>query len=144
VADTLAVKGALPVSEQQNVQVVKDAYAAFGRGDVASILSSLTDDVSWELPGPAEIPYAGLRRGRDGAAEFFQRLGEADDVQLFEPRRFLADGNLVVVLGRYEARVKATGKIAKSDWVHVFEFRDGKVASWREFLDSEEYAKAYR
>ena len=132
------------MSEQQNVQTIKDAYAAFGRGDVAAILALLTDDVTWELPGPAEIPYAGLRRGRDGAAEFFRRLAESDEVQVFEPRRFLADGNLVVVLGRYEARVKATGKTAADDWVHVFEFRDGKVASWKEYYDTAEYAKAYR
>lgn len=131
------------MSEQQNVQTIKDAYAAFQRGDVAAILALLTDDVKWELPGPAEIPYAGSRHGRNGAAEFFQRLGEADEVQVFEPRRFLADGNLVVVFGRYEARVRATGKTAASDWVHVFEFRDGKVASWREYYDSAEYAKAY-
>jgi ketosteroid isomerase-like protein len=132
------------LSEQQNVQTVKEAYAAFQRGDVAAILALLTDDVTWELPGPAEIPYAGLRRGHDGAGEFFRRLAEADEVQVFEPRRFLADGDLVVVLGRYEARVRATEKSAKTDWVHAFEFRDGKVASWREYYDSAEYAQAYR
>ncbi len=131
------------MSEADNLQVVKNAYDAFGRGDIAAILSSLTDDVTWHLVGPSEIPYAGLRQGRDGAAEFFRLLGESDDVALFEPRRFLADGNLVVVLGRYEARVKSTGKVAKTDWVHVFEFRDGKVSSWREYLDGAAYAQAY-
>jgi len=124
--------------------MVKDAYAAFERGDVATILAMLTDDVAWEMPGPAEIPYAGSRRGHAGAGEFFQRLAASDEVQLFEPRQFLADGNVVVVLGRYEAGVRATGKTAKSDWVHVFEFRDGKVSRWREFYDSAAYAEAYR
>lgn len=47
------------MSEQQNIQTVKDAYAAFERGDVPAILAMLTDDVGWEMPGPAEIPYAG-------------------------------------------------------------------------------------
>jgi ketosteroid isomerase-like protein len=132
------------LSEQQNVQAIKDAYAAFERGDVGAILAMLTDDVSWDMPGPTEIPYAGSRRGHSGAGEFFRRLAESEDVQLFEPRQFLANGNLVVVLGRYEARVKSTGKTAKSDWVHLFEFRDGKVSCWREFYDSAEYAEAYR
>jgi uncharacterized protein len=132
------------MSETGNIEVVKDAYAAFGRGDVPAILQSLTDDVTWHLMGPSEIPYAGLRHGRAGAAAFFSLLAGSDDVQLFEPRRFLADGDVVVVLGRYEARVKSTGKVAKTDWVHVFEFRDGKVASWREYLDAAAYAEAYR
>lgn len=132
------------MSERENIEVIKDAYAAFGRGDVAAILASLTDDVEWELPGPAEIAYAGLRHGRDGAAEFFRLLAQSDEVQAFEPRRFLAEGDTVVVLGHYEARVKSTGRIAKTDWVHVFELRNGKVASWREYFDSAAYAQAYR
>lgn len=132
------------MSEQQNMQAVKDAYAAFVRGDVASILSSLTDDVEWIIPGPPEIPYAGVRRGRKGAAEFFRLLRESDDVKVFEPRAFLANGDLVIVFGRYAALVKATGQTAETDWVHAFEFRGGKVARWREYYDSESYAKAYR
>ncbi len=118
------------MSEQQNVQIVKDAYAAFQRGDVATILGLLSDDVTWELLGPAEIPYAGLRRGHEGAAEFFRLLGESDEVLAFEPHRFLA--------------VKSTGRVAKTDWVHVFELRDGKAVSWREYFDSAAWAQAYR
>ncbi len=132
------------MSEQQNVQIVKDAYAAFQRGDVATILGLLSDDVTWELLGPAEIPYAGLRRGHEGAAEFFRLLGESDEVLAFEPHRFLAEGDFVVVLGRYEARAKSTGRVAKTDWVHVFELRDGKAVSWREYFDSAAWAQAYR
>lgn len=132
------------MSDQQNLQIIKDAYAAFRSGDIPALLSSLSDDVTWELPGPAEIPYAGMRHGRDGAAEFFRLLSESDEVQVFEPRRFLADSDVVVVLGRYEARVKSTGKTAATDWVHVFELRDGKVTSWREYYDMLSYARAYR
>jgi uncharacterized protein len=132
------------MSEQQNVQIVKDAYTAFQRGDVPAILALLRDDVTWELPGPAEIPYAGLRHGREGAAEFFRLLSESDEVLGFEPQRFLADGDLVIVLGTYEARIKSTGRVAKTDWVHVFELRDGKAVSWREYFDSAAWAQAYR
>lgn len=132
------------MSEEQNIQTVKEAYAAFGRGDVPAILALLTDDVTWELPGPAEVPYAGSRRGHEGAGEFFRLLAESDDVQVFEPQRFIADGDLVVVLGRYEARIRSTGRIAKTDWVHVFAFREGKAASWREYYDTAGWAEAYR
>jgi len=117
------------MSEQQNVQIVKDAYAAFQRGDVATILGLLSDDVTWELLGPAETPYAGLRRGHEGGAEFFRLLSESNEVLAFEPHRFLAEGDLVIVLGRYEARVKSTGRVAKTDWVH---------------FDSAAWAQAYR
>ncbi len=31
--------------EQENTQRVKDAYAAFGRGDMPALLAALTDDI---------------------------------------------------------------------------------------------------
>lgn len=131
------------MSEEQNLQTVRDAYAAFSRGDIPSVIDLLTDDVAWELPGPAQIPYAGSYHGKDRTLEFFRRLSESDEVQSFEPQRFFADGDMVVVLGTYGARIKATGKTATADWVHAFTLRGGKVARWYEYLDTAAYAKAY-
>ena len=39
------------MSDQQNLQIVKDAYAAFGRRDIPTVLKALTDDVEWTIPG---------------------------------------------------------------------------------------------
>lgn len=55
----------------QNVQVVKNAYAAFGRGDIQTILNNLTHDVEWVLPGEGEIPQAGVYDGKKGSAVSF-------------------------------------------------------------------------
>jgi len=35
-------------------------------------------------------------------------------------------------------------KRASSDWCHIFTFRDGKVAKFREFLDTAQAAEAFR
>jgi ketosteroid isomerase-like protein len=131
------------MNEQQNIQTIKDAYAAFARGDIQSVLSVLTDDVEWETQGAAPIPYAGVFLGKDGVTQFFRILADSDDAQVFEPRRFFADGDMVVVLGRYAARVKKTGRTAEADWVHAFTFRDGKVAKYCEYYDTAKYAQAY-
>lgn len=131
------------MNEQQNIQTVRDAYSAFTRGDIQTVLDALTDDVDWELPGPSQIPYAGTFHGKNGAAEFFRILMESDEVEAFEPQRFFADGDMVVALGRYSARVKATGKSATAEWAHAFTLRDGKVAKWHEYVDTGTYAKAY-
>ncbi len=48
------------------------------------------------------------------------------------------------MLGDYAITLKKTGKKMASDWVHVFTFRDGKVAAFREFLDTAAAAEAYR
>lgn len=132
------------MAESANVAIIKDAYAAFGRGDIATILEMLTDDVKWYLPGPSDVPAAGRYVGPTQVAEFFSRLGQSDEVLAFEPRSYFADGNTVVVLGRYSARVRATGRTTDFEWVHVFMMRDGRVASWEEFYDTLEAAKAYQ
>ncbi len=131
------------MNEEQNLAVIRAAYAAFSRGDVSGVLNALTDDVEWFTPGPTEIPYAGTFRGKGGVAEFFRILSENEDVQIFEPERFYADGDTVIALGRYAARVKSTGRTAQTDWVHAFAFRDGKVAKYREYYDTARYALAY-
>lgn len=132
------------MNERDNVQIVKESYAAFQRGDLDTLLSSLTEDVHWYVPGPPEVPYTGIRRGRSGVADFFRDLLQADEIRAFEPEAYFAHGDLVVVLGHYVARVKATGQPAETDWVHVFELRDGQIARWAEYYDTAEFAKAYR
>jgi ketosteroid isomerase-like protein len=71
-------------------------------------------------------------------------LDGAEEIERFEPKEFLAQGEKVVVLGTYRARVKTTGRIVESDWVHVHILRDGKVQEFREFCDTAAAVEAYR
>lgn len=131
------------MNEQQNLDVIRSAYIAFRSGDIPGVLNTLTDDVEWFTPGPSQIPYAGTFRGKGGVTEFFRILSQNEDVQIFEPEHFFADGDTVIALGRYAARVKDTGRTAQADWVHQFTFRDGKIAKYREYFDTAKFAQAY-
>lgn len=50
------------MATQSNVEVVRDAYAAFGSGDLPKLLGLMASDVVWEfpasniIPGPARSP----------------------------------------------------------------------------------------
>ncbi len=133
------------MSEAQNTQTVKDAYAAFGSGDVHGILALLDESVEWEGVKGTEgvLPQAGLRKGKGAVAEFFQLLGSTIEFQVFEPQHFVAQGDTVVALGRYKATVTATKKTIDSDWVMVFDFRGDKIVRFREFADSAQAIRAY-
>jgi ketosteroid isomerase-like protein len=126
------------MSEAQNTKVVQDAYAAFGRGDIPTLLGYMTDDVQWQpvLGTGKHVPFSGERTGKAAVAEFFKIVAETEDFQQFEPREFVAQGDKVVAIGRYRAITKATGKTFESDFVMVFTLRGGKVAGFREFTDS--------
>ncbi len=121
--------------EERNAAIVKEGYNAFGRGDLPGLLALLEGDVSWQTPGPADLPTAGSRRGHAAVGEFFQTLASIVDILRFEPKEFIAQGDRVVVIGDESARAKATGRTLEFRWVHVFDLRNGKIAAFEEFGD---------
>ncbi|EJL28789.1 ketosteroid isomerase-like protein [Caulobacter sp. AP07] len=128
-----------------NLSVVQQVYERFGAGDVAAILACLTDDVRWEVVGPPDAyPLFGVRTGTAEVLAFFQGVGENEDFTDFSPRRFLAEGDTVVVVGHAAYRLKHTGAQVDTDWVHVFTLRDGKVSGFQEYADSAQIAAGYR
>ena len=127
---------------EENLQLVKDGYAAFGRGDIKGLLALLSDDIEWQSPGEG-LPLAGTYRGHDGVANFFQKLSQDSDILAFEPREFVAQDDKVVVIGWERARVKATGRTAEVNWVMAFTVRGGKIAQFRQFADTLAWANAH-
>ncbi|HJQ68613.1 MAG TPA: nuclear transport factor 2 family protein [Blastocatellia bacterium] len=124
------------MGEQENLSLIKEVYAAFGRGDLPAILGVLTDDVEWIHPRGDQIPWGGQRRGSEEVTGFFVALGQTIDVERFEPQRFHADGDAVIVFGRERMRVKATGRSYEAAWAHEFIIRDGKIARFIEYTDT--------
>lgn len=124
-----------------NIELVKNCYAAFQRGDIAGILSVIANDVEWINPGK-DVPTAGVRRSAAEVAQFFQIVGNTWNFTAFEPRDYIESGDTVVAIGSYTAIARATGKMVSSDWVMVWKMRDGKVTYFREFTDTEALAAA--
>ena len=123
------------MSEQHNIEVLQRAYEAFGRGDMDTVLGQFHENIEWFTPGPADLPISGLRRGRQQVAEFFARLDELFEYERFEPKQFIANGDIVVVLGEESFRVKATGTRLEIEWAQVCEVKNGKVSHFHEYAD---------
>lgn len=121
---------------QDNLDIIRQGYDAFGRGDITTLLSLFDDQIEWVSPGPPELITSGRRTGRQAVAEFFTAVNEIFDIESFETKEFISQGDRVVVLGRESARVKATGKQLAQDWVHVFTVRNAKVVAFQEFIDT--------
>src|SRR5262245_4825246 len=113
------------MAEKENIGVVQQAYAAFRRGDVPALLELVAEDVEWEAVkgAPASVPFSGLRRGRAQVADFFAIVGREEEFSRFEPMEFFAAGDRVVALGRYEARVRRTGRTFGGEWAMAFTVR---------------------
>jgi uncharacterized protein len=130
------------MDSQKNKQVVKELYAAFGRGDIAAVLALVAEDVNWRLPGT--VPhYSGSYKGPNGVADFFRELDANIGVELFEPRDFVAEGDRVLVIGWSRGRVKSSGRIFDNRWVMAFSVHDGKVTKFEEYADTQALAAAH-
>jgi ketosteroid isomerase-like protein len=104
------------MSEHENRQLVEQAYATFKAGDIPTLLQSLSEDVTWQLPEIENVPFAGKRQGRGAVGEFFSTLASLQDARSFEEREFIAQGDKVVVLGHYVWQVKANGRTIDGDF----------------------------
>jgi len=132
------------MEEARNTTVVKDAYAAFSRGDIQTLLSKLADDVVWMAVYGAgsHVPTAGERRGKAAVSEFFKQVAENITFSRFEPKEFIATGGKVVVLGHYTATTPMK-KSFDSDFAMVFTLRNGQVTRFQEFCNSAAINAAY-
>jgi ketosteroid isomerase-like protein len=121
----------------ENIRLVQQAYAAFGRGDIPAVLETLNPAVDWEaiIGAGDHVPTAGRRRGLDAVQGFFDDLASNVEFSKFEPREFFGNNETVVVLGAYAGLAKPTGRPFASDWVMVFTVRDGRIVQFREFAD---------
>jgi ketosteroid isomerase-like protein len=133
------------VSEEDNVRIVREAYAAFLRGDLGALLAALSEDVEWRVPGPAQtLPFAGTYRGRRHVGEFFATLGATLEFESFQPAEFIAQGDKVVVLGSRRDRFRKTGRVAETDWAAVFTLRGRLIGSYVVYEDTAALVEAAR
>lgn len=109
-----------------NKQTVVRYLDGFNAGDHDMILSCLTDDVVWELPGMFLLK---------GKKEFDKEI----ENPAFEGRpgitliRMIEEGNIVVAEGTVTGAMKDGGKL-DAVFCDVFHFREGKVFHLTSYL----------
>ena len=131
------------MDELENTRLVQQVYQQFAARDAETLVNLLAADIEWRLPAMEHVPFAGTWKGRDGVRQFLRELGSSQDVIDFRPEQFVAQDNTVIVLGRFVMRVKQTGKESVSDWAHVWTIDGGKVAQFKEYVDTAAVSRAH-
>lgn len=123
------------MSEQtdQNVEHIKKGYEAFAAGDVETLMSLFDDNIEWIQPGDSAV--SGTYHGKNELGDLLSRLAEKSPT--IKPRRFLADGDMVVVL----SDTTAGGEAAKD--AEVYTLRDGKTVRAELYGDTAMMERVY-
>src|SRR6202795_3382784 len=124
-----------------HVQIVKDFFAAMGRGDKRGLLALSAEDIEWIIPGE-DGPLAGTHRGHAGLADVLQKASDTLETSYPEPPEFVAQGDRVLVVGFATGRIKATNRTFEDRWVFAITVRNGKLTNIREYIDTQALARA--
>ena len=129
------------MSIEQNVQAVKDFFAAIGSGDKQGLLALSAEDIEWIVPGK-DWPLAGTHLGHAGLAGVLKKASEEIEMTYPKPREFVGQGDRVLVIGVATGKIKATNKPFKDEWVFDITVRDGKLARIQEYIDTQALERA--
>jgi ketosteroid isomerase-like protein len=126
---------------QENIQIVKDFFAAMGGGDRQGLLALSAEDIEWIIPGEG-WPLAGTHRGHVGLADLLQKASAEMEISSPELPEFVAQGDRVLVVGFATGKVKATNRTFEDYFVFAITVRNGKLTNIREYVDTQALARA--
>ncbi|MFD9303334.1 nuclear transport factor 2 family protein [Streptomyces sp. NPDC060048] len=127
--------GTDPAVSTAPADVVRRQYLASAAGDLQALRATLADDVEWtEMAG---FPLAGTYRTPTGVTTaVMERLGAQWDDWTAHDDTYVTEGENVVVLARYTATNKATGKPVDVRVAHHFIVRAGRIVRFEQFVDT--------
>jgi ketosteroid isomerase-like protein len=120
-----------------NKQLLQDIYAQISKGNPQLLLDSMADDIQWTIIGSTAL--SGTSRGKQEVIDKLLRpirARLADGPIVFQPDRFIAEGEYVVM----QARGRATalgGKPYNNTYCIVCRIVDGKVKEMIDYVDTE-------
>lgn len=110
----------------ENKTTVQNYMDWFALGDHEKILSCLTEDVSWYVPGAFDI------KGKEAFAKEITN-DNFEGLPIIQITRMIEENDIVVAEGKVQCKVK------NGEWINllicdVFHMRDGKIKHLTSYL----------
>ena len=118
---------------QENVEIVREAAAAFNRGDLDAWLEYLADDIDHRAVEGA-LDDHGPIHGKDALRVYLEDWVGTFDNFRSEPVELIEAGeDKVIAVTRISGRAKLSGVETDLTYAAVYTIRDGKIARGREY-----------
>jgi|SRR5687767_7308357 ketosteroid isomerase-like protein len=127
---------------QENVEIVRQAAAAFNRGDLDAWWEYLADDIDHRaVEGAPDDP--GPIHGKDAVRAYMRDWLDLFDDFRAEPVELIDAGeDRVIAVTRISGRAKLSGVETDLTYAAVYTLRDGKIARGREYWTKEQALEA--
>lgn len=111
-----------------NKQTIETYIEGFGRSDHAMVLSCLTDDVIWEMPGVYK---------HTGKEEFDKEIENENFVgsPTIQIKQLIEENDVVIAEGAVQGKMRNGGEL-NAVFCDVFEMENGKIKRLTSYLMS--------
>jgi uncharacterized protein len=122
-------------AREANKQALRRAMAAVTALDTDAVLAEMHDSAVFSLPFESLVPdtdMAGYRQLLAATFTMFKKF----DVTITDVYD-LVDPNVLIARYRSDSEGRDKPVVYQNDYIGVFDFRDGKMTSWREWANPE-------
>jgi ketosteroid isomerase-like protein len=127
---------------EQNARTVRNAAAAFNRGDLDTWAQCWADDVDYRAIEGAPDDQGPIH-GKDALRAYVQDWRDTFDDFTWEPVELIdAGGANVIAVTRISGHAKLSGVETDLTYAALYTFRDGKIVRGREYWTREEALEA--
>jgi uncharacterized protein len=125
------------MSTEQNKAIAFRFFERFSRSDISGALDTMADDATWWIPGKKErSPAAGLYSKEKIGRLFHRMLGALKTGLTMQVISCIAEGDRVAVEVVSSGDLKNARRY-RQEYHMLLRFRDGKITSVREYLDTQ-------
>jgi ketosteroid isomerase-like protein len=127
---------------EENVETVRDAFAAYNRGDLDAFLEYCADDIDYRAVEGAPDDHGPIH-GKEALRAFVQDWLDTFDDFRAEPVELIEAGeDKVIAVVRISGRAKLSGVETDLTYAELWTLRDGKVAWGRQYWTRDEALEA--
>jgi ketosteroid isomerase-like protein len=126
---------------QENVEIVRDAFDAFGQDDIERVLRLCDENIIVTQP-PELLGVSPQQHGHSGVLEAFEIWPEQWDDYRIEILRIADCGDLVLVITRTHGRGKQSGVQVEMEISFVFTVRNEKILEMLIFMRKDQALEA--
>jgi uncharacterized protein len=117
-----------------NLEIVQQAFEAFGRGDLDAVLEICDPEIVVRDPDRTGTTF----RGIEGLGRFWEEWFENWQEYRVDPREFEEHGDEILVHAVQSGRGKLSGVELSQDFFNVVRLRDGRVIEYRIYTERED------